>query len=618
MTEDMIAERCGLSSLASFVLRLLILYEWDHEFSHYIDETGGISSGQGIPLNLITELWAAEENGLVKSLTADPGIDLIAEQSYADQGRMIYYRLRGTLYRMLAAESDMAAGLRSYAHYYDKSELEREEDPDMVIYQGLLRLASKSRQEQTPFLLMQVAGKKGSGRIQNLKCFCRELGRGLILILGSELRELEREDRIEILKSFLLESILGEKELALYWNEEPEPLSQIIKAACEAWVGHNVRMMLITCQPINWQGEGIWSCESAVFTLEEPDRYQTTALWQRAMESSKIEIQTGPEIDELTHRYRFTPGQIRQVLDSAKNMAWSLGKDKITKQELALSCRLQTEYRFAGKAASVKACFGWEDLILADESKELLRDICNQNRYWSKVYGAWGFRTKFSYGLGNSLLFAGPPGTGKTMAAQVMARELEIELFRVDLSSVVSKYIGETEKNLNLVFEEAAKSLCILFFDEADVLFGKRTEVKDSQDKYSNMEAAFLLQKMEEYDGISILATNFQQNIDEAFKRRIKYMIEFSIPDAHQRKKMWTKAFPEQAPVDKSNDYDFLAEQFKLTGSNIKNIAVNAAFMAAAEQTQIGMKQIIKALRNEYRKSGKRLTKEELEQYGMY
>lgn len=616
MTQDTIIEHCGLSPLASFVLRLLILYEWDHEFSHGIDEIGVIGSGQGIPLNLLTELWMAEEKENEGTLLEDPGIALIAEQLSSDQGRSICYRLRVALCRMLAADLDMGVGLCSYAHYYDKCELEREEDPDMVIYPGLLRLALKSRQEQMPFLLMQVAGKKGSGRIRNLKCFCRELGRGLLLILGSELQKLDREERKEALKSLLLESLIGEKELALYWNEDPEPLSQIIKEACEAWYGYSVRLTLIMEQPVSWQGEGIWSCESAVFTLEEPDRYQTMALWQRTM--ANYELQTGPEMDELVHRYRFTPGQIRQTLDSAKNMAWSRGKDKITKQELALSCRLQTEYRFAGKAVRVKACFEWKDLILADESKDLLRDICNQNRYWSKVYGEWGFRTKFSYGLGNSLLFAGPPGTGKTMAAQVMASELDIELFRVDLSTVVSKYIGETEKNLNLVFDEAAKSLCILFFDEADVLFGKRTEVKDSQDKYSNMEAAFLLQKMEEYDGISILATNFQQNIDEAFKRRIKYMIEFSIPDVHQRKKMWIKAFPEQAPVDKSNDYDFLAKQFKLTGSNIKNIAVNAAFMAAAEQTQIGMKQIIKALRNEYKKSGKRLTKEELEQYGMY
>lgn len=149
-------------------------------------------------------------------------------------------------------------------------------------------------------------------------------------------------------------------------------------------------------------------------------------------------------------------------------------------------------------------------------------------------------------------------------------------------------------------------------------MFGKRTEVKDSQDKYSNMEAAFLLQKMEEYDGISILATNFQQNIDEAFKRRLRYIIEFSMPTLQERKKMWQNVFPEEVPLEDGIDYGFLTEKFELTGSNIKNIAVNAAFMAAAEDTAVGMKHLIKALRNEYKKSGKRLTKEELEQYYMY
>lgn len=199
-----------------------------------------------------------------------------------------------------------------------------------------------------------------------------------------------------------------------------------------------------------------------------------------------------------------------------------------------------------------------------------------------------------------------------------MAKELHMDLYRVDLSAVVSKYIGETEKNLNLIFAEAQKSMCILFFDEADVLFGKRTEVKEARDKYNNMEAAFLLQKMEEYEGISILATNLQQNIDEAFKRRLKYSVEFSMPSARERHLIWKKVFPKEAPLQENVDLAFLAENFELTGSNIKNIAVNAAFAAAASQSFIGMSHLVRALCSEYRKCGKVLAREELKQYCMY
>lgn len=196
-----------------------------------------------------------------------------------------------------------------------------------------------------------------------------------------------------------------------------------------------------------------------------------------------------------------------------------------------------------------------------------------------------------------------------------MARELELELYKVELAAVVSKYIGETERNLNEIFEEAQKSQAVIFFDEADVLFSKRSEVKDSNDKYSNMEAAFMLQKIEEYTGIVILATNYQQNIDEAFKRRIKFLIDFCFPDSHYRKILWLKAFPEQLPIGGDIDYDFLAKNFELTGSNIRNIALNAAYLAAEQGSGVAMPHIIRAIVNEFGKSGKKLSRQELGEY---
>ena len=216
------------------------------------------------------------------------------------------------------------------------------------------------------------------------------------------------------------------------------------------------------------------------------------------------------------------------------------------------------------------------------------------------------------------MIFSGPPGTGKTMAAQVIAGELSLSLYRVNLAGVVSKYIGETEKNLSEIFERAKKSRVVLFFDEADVLFGKRTEVRDSNDKYSNMEAAFLLQKIEEYSGIAILATNFVQNFDEAFKRRVKFLVEFPFPGKVQRAEIWQRVFPPEAPLG-TLDFDYLVENFELSGSNIKNIAVHSAFLAASDgEGVIGMKHVVAALKNEYAKSGKSFTRAEAGEYSYY
>ncbi|MDE7299013.1 MAG: ATP-binding protein [Lachnospiraceae bacterium] len=276
------------------------------------------------------------------------------------------------------------------------------------------------------------------------------------------------------------------------------------------------------------------------------------------------------------------------------------------------ACRRQLEHNLQEWAVRVKTDYAWEDLVLPRQQKEELKQAANQIKYRRQVYEEWGFSGVLSYGTGLSVLLTGPPGTGKTMAAQVLAGAMGLELYKIQLPAVVSKYIGETEKNLRQIFREGKKSPAALFFDEADVLFGRRTEVKDSHDKYSNMEAAFLLQNMEEYAGVVILATNFPQNIDEAFRRRIKFTIEFSMPDRQHRRLLWEKSFPKQAPLGADVDLEYLAETFELSGSSIKNIAVNAAFLAAPGGEAVGMPHIIKALTGEYRKSGKYFSEEEL------
>jgi len=316
-------------------------------------------------------------------------------------------------------------------------------------------------------------------------------------------------------------------------------------------------------------------------------------------------------------RYNFLPGRMRDILELAKAYALSSGLKAITSEHLREAVLRVSSHSLDKYATKIRSVYRADDLILPDLPKQKLLHIIHRIRNRKLVYEEWGFLEKSAYGNGVSMIFAGPPGTGKTMAAQVMASELGMELYRVELPAVVDKYIGETEKKLNRIFSEAEKSMAILFFDEADVLFSKRTEIKESNDKYSNMEIAFLLQKMEEYEGVSILATNYLQNFDSAFRRRISDIIDFPLPDKELRKQMWQSMIPAKLPVSDELDFDFLANQFEVSGSMIKNALIYASFLAAeAQEPLLSMEQILKGLSHELEKSGKKLSRGEYGEYG--
>jgi SpoVK/Ycf46/Vps4 family AAA+-type ATPase len=256
-------------------------------------------------------------------------------------------------------------------------------------------------------------------------------------------------------------------------------------------------------------------------------------------------------------------------------------------------------------ARKIEPKHDWEDIVLPVDQLSQLREICSQYKYQQVVYDEWGFGRKLSLGKGLNVLFSGHPGTGKTMAAEVIAGELRLDIYKIDLSQVVSKYIGETEKSLNRIFREAQASSSILFFDEADALFGKRTEVKDSHDRYANIEVSYLLQKMEEYDGIAILATNLRQNMDEAFLRRMQFIVEFPFPDEESRRRIWEVLFPREAPIASDVDFPLLAREVRLAGGNIKNIGLAAAFYAAADGRVIRQQHLVRAVRREFQKMGR-------------
>ncbi|MFJ9742307.1 ATP-binding protein [Streptomyces sp. NPDC101166] len=291
-------------------------------------------------------------------------------------------------------------------------------------------------------------------------------------------------------------------------------------------------------------------------------------------------------------------GQFTLDLSAIHEVATAAGGDP---EQAWRGCLVRTRPRLGPLAQRLDSRVGWEDIVLPDEETALLRQIADQVAQRATVHERWGFGERGSRGLGISALFTGPSGTGKTMAAEVLAGHLGLDLYRVDLSAAVSKYIGETEKNLRRLFDAVEPGGAVLFFDEADALFGKRSEVKDSHDRYANIEVSYLLQQMEAYRGLAILATNQRRALDTAFLRRLRFIVTFAFPGAGERREMWARAFPAGAPVEPL-DLDRLAG-LPLSGGMIRNIALNAAFAAAAAGTAITMPTVLAAVRAELRKT---------------
>jgi SpoVK/Ycf46/Vps4 family AAA+-type ATPase len=343
-----------------------------------------------------------------------------------------------------------------------------------------------------------------------------------------------------------------------------------------------------------------------------PEFETRRASWQTELDGVGLPLEP-QQLDALAGRFRLTAAQIKEAVAGAVNSSrWRAAKGTEssrapapTMEDVYEMARAATGHSLSKLARKIEPRQGWGDVVLPQDQIAQLREICFQAEYRHLVYDAWGFDRKLSAGKGLNILFYGSPGTGKTMSAEVIARELRLDLYRVDLSQIVSKYIGETEKNLDQIFTAAENSNAILFFDEADALFGKRSEVRDAHDRYANLEISYLLQKMEEYEGVSILATNLRQNLDEAFVRRLQAIVEFPFPDEEYRRRIWQLAFPSEAPLADDVEFEGLAREIRLAGGNIKNMALAAAFLAAADGGTIRMTHLLQAARREHQKLGR-------------
>jgi hypothetical protein len=367
-------------------------------------------------------------------------------------------------------------------------------------------------------------------------------------------------------------------------------------------------VILSGCHP--WQPRGL-ERRRRILWLEfpVPAYSQRLALWVHFIGDEKRNEGLG--ISSLAGQFHLDSGQIRDAVASAHDMA-NQWKKPLERADLFAAARAYSNPRLAGLARKITPRYGWEDIVLPEDQIAQLCEIVATVRGRPLVLDEWGLGRKLVSSRGVTALFAGPPGTGKTMAAEVIAAELGLDLYKIDLSTVVSKYIGETEKNLERIFAEAESSNAILFFDEADALFGKRSEVRDSHDRYANIEISYLLQRMESYNGVSILATNLRANLDEAFTRRLGFSVDFPFPDEAARLRIWKTLFPTEVPCMPELDFEALARRFKLAGGNIRNIIVGAAYLSAADRQCVTMEHLLHGARRELQKMGRLIGDQDL------
>ena len=487
-----------------------------------------------------------------------------------------------------------------------------EPDPTLLSHEHQERLgryirAHFGRTESRPPLVFYLHGRYGSGRQAMANWVCHQLGLLLLITDVKKLLEapLPFADMIRLLgrEVVLQPAALCLENVDSLLGQDDQAASQL-QILCNEIETFSSLTFLLGHQP--WTPQALFrNSRFIAIACPTPDEATRKTFWTHHLHARAHDL-TDDQIAELASKFQLTSGQIQDALRDAQNLSsWRIPEvEHLTMDDLHTASQHQSSQALDGLAQKITPHYDWNDIVLPEDQMRQLREIAHHVKYKHKVMSEWGFGKKFSLGYGVSALFAGPSGTGKTMAAEVLANELTLVLYKIDLSGVVSKYIGETEKNLNRIFDAANDSNAILFFDEADALFGKRSEVKDAHDRYANIEIAYLLQKMEEYSGIVILTTNLQKNMDDAFLRRIRFIINFPFPDETYREKIWLNIFPAPTPVSPEIDFSELAKKIKLSGGNIKNISLRAAYMAAEENQDIQFEHLITASKYELKKKG--------------
>ena len=447
---------------------------------------------------------------------------------------------------------------------------------------------------------LNFVGPTGSGKQAVAASLCERFGIRLTKLETSRLPPAGTIERQNVFRLLERESLL--MQMFIYLDTSDCNLADKASVDSIADAIEELDVFLIVGSTHRWQSER----ELHPVRIPSPKTEGRRAIWSQLLSGSQI---SESQVEALVQQFDFGPTMISKAVVTAEVRARLLSNGELTIEDLWEACREQAGWHLDELAQRIKSTYTWNDMVLPEDALRHLREIASQVETRHQVYEAWGFGEKLSRGRGISALFSGPSGTGKTMAAEILANHLKLDLYRIDLAGVVSKYIGETEKNLRRLFDAAEHSGAILFFDEADALFGKRSEVKDSHDRYANIEVNYLLQRMEDYRGLAILATNRKSALDRAFMRRLRFLVEFPFPNSDDRRAIWQRVFPKQMPLG-ALDFDLLS-RFELPGGNLRNIALNAAFLAAGEGQPVSMDHIAHAARREYAKIDKLVTEAE-------
>ena len=493
----------------------------------------------------------------------------------------------------------------------DKKEL----DP-ILANEGILNEMKISYEEGCR--IFYYYGDEGSGRRFFVKHFCRENGLQAVAINCKKLFNYDFNYVEQALWAVTRECILTNSCCCLteltFREEEKEKFFGYMDLAFSKLNEQGIMVFSMSKEHIDFRE--ITKNEFTELELPTPNTGERVECWEYYRKDYKLD----DEIDtlEMSTKFLFTPGKIHDALKNARALSVMAGESVISRAKLFQGCNNQMSSELSQKATKVKANFGFEDIVMNPSQRETLEHAIDQMNYRKQVYENWNYTKKYPYGRGLSVLLFGAPGTGKSMCAQVIAHELNLELYRVDLSKVIDKYVGETEKSISMIFREAKKCNVVLFFDECDTLFAKRSDDGGSNQASANNKTALLLQEVEAYDGVSVLATNYKHNIDPAFFRRMKYIVEFQFPDPDTREMLWTTTIPKGTPLADDVDIRFLAEKYEFAGGNIKNCILNAAFLAAADPDaggEVHMRHYLNAIKYEFVKVGKVFTKSDFEPY---
>lgn len=502
----------------------------------------------------------------------------------------------------------------NYIRFFKVLTDDKELDPIMA-NQGQLDAMEISYNEGVR--IFSFFGDEGSGRKFFIKQFCKKNGMGAISVNCKKLFVYDFAFVEKALWAVTRECILTNSCCCLdeltFHEEEKDKFLGYMDLAFAKLVSKGLLVYALSKEKMPMRD--ITKEEFTELEIPTPTTQEREECWRLFAKDYAL----GDDIDllEMATKFLFTPGKIKAALANARSLA-TMNKDiLIPRATLFQGCNNQMSSELTQKATKVKANFGFEDIVMNRDQRETLEHAIDQMNFRKQVYDNWHYTKKYPYGRGLSVLLFGAPGTGKSMCAQVIAHELNLELYRVDLSKVIDKYVGETEKSISMIFREAKKCNVVLFFDECDTLFAKRSDDGGSNQASNNNKTALLLQEVEAYDGVSVLATNYKHNIDPAFFRRMKYIVEFQFPNADTREMLWRTTIPKDTPLAEDVDIRFLAEKFEFAGGNIKNCILNAAFLAAADGDgkEVRMKHYLQAIRYEYVKTGKVFTRSDFEPY---